>query len=195
MCNLCESFFFLVENYSKFSKPRKTLFSHLLDKKIFSLNWRVALNITILSSSSNEKVWRNPRKQPHPKMNKYVCLSMEEKLIKVTYGAFTYKKTLMKLLNIYYFRQIILMIFFVFAFGEFEMMGWGLHYFFGFSDLKICDWILCFLTIFLISRAIPIIEQSRSRDVIYGCSLVGSSARGPPVFQVLLPCQISSQYL
>jgi hypothetical protein len=32
-------------------------------------------------------------------------------------------------------------------------------------------------------------------DVICGQSLVGSNPRGPPVFQALLPCQISSQYL
>jgi hypothetical protein len=113
---------------------------------------------------------------------------MEEKLIKVTYGAFTYKKTLMKLLNIYYFRQIILMIFFVFVFGEFE----GPPFFFRFFG---CEDLRCFLTIFLILKVILIIEQSRLRDVIYGRSLLGSSARGPPVFQVLSPYQISSQYL
>jgi hypothetical protein len=32
-------------------------------------------------------------------------------------------------------------------------------------------------------------------DVICGHSLVGSNACGPPVFQILLPCQIPSQYL
>jgi hypothetical protein len=33
------------------------------------------------------------------------------------------------------------------------------------------------------------------RDIICGQSLVGSHACGPPVFQSLLSCQISSQYL
>jgi hypothetical protein len=32
-------------------------------------------------------------------------------------------------------------------------------------------------------------------DVIFGHSLVGSHACGPPIFQILLPYQISSQYL
>jgi hypothetical protein len=34
-----------------------------------------------------------------------------------------------------------------------------------------------------------------SRGFICGHSLVGSNPRGPPVFQALSPCQISSQYL